>query len=136
MSIADHGDQLHSQAEIASLAGVSRATVTLWRRAPGFPPPERGGDSDLFRWADVLAWLDKRPVPGRLLHGDPDGTTYGARARKVLAGKPPTAEAAGVPLGGAASGVALCPQPASRASTETSRAVRIRWGMERLPPRN
>ncbi|MFD8799953.1 N-6 DNA methylase [Streptomyces atroolivaceus] len=98
MSIADHGDQLHSQAEIASLAGVSRATVTLWRRAPGFPPPERGGDSDLFRWADVLAWLDKRPVPGRLLHGDPDGTTYGARARKVLAGKPPTAAEAPQPV--------------------------------------
>lgn len=88
MSIADHTDQLHSQAEIAALAGVSRATITQWRRAPGFPPPERGGESDLFHQADVLAWLDERPVPGRLLQGDPAGTTFGARARAALAGKP------------------------------------------------
>ncbi|MFE4215798.1 N-6 DNA methylase [Streptomyces sp. NPDC056844] len=89
MSIADHQDQLHSQAEIASLAGVSRATVTLWRRAPGFPSPERGGDSELFRRADVLAWMDERPVPRQLLRGDPDGTTYGVRARRSLAGSLP-----------------------------------------------
>ncbi|MFJ8754521.1 N-6 DNA methylase [Streptomyces sp. NPDC102441] len=91
MSIADHQDQLHSQAEIASLAGVSRATVTLWRRAPGFPSPERGGDSELFRRADVLAWMDERLVPRQLLQGDPDGTTYGVRARRYLAERLPAA---------------------------------------------
>ncbi|MFD9781604.1 N-6 DNA methylase [[Kitasatospora] papulosa] len=90
MSTDDHTDQLHSQAEVAALAGVSRATVTQWRRAPGFPPPERGGEQDLFRRADVLAWLDERPVPGRLLQGDPDGTTFGARARAALAREPRT----------------------------------------------
>ncbi|WP_329239460.1 N-6 DNA methylase (plasmid) [Streptomyces sp. NBC_01460] len=90
MSIADHTDQLHSQAEIAALAGVSRATITQWRRAPGFPPPQRGGESDLFHRAGVLAWLDERPVPGRLLQGDSEGTTFGARARAALAGKPQT----------------------------------------------
>ncbi|MEV6312550.1 N-6 DNA methylase [Streptomyces sp. NPDC051840] len=84
MSIADHSDQLHSQAEIASLAGVSRATITQWRRAPGFPSPVRGGETELFRRSDFLAWLDRRPVPRRLLQGDPDGTTYGARARMSL----------------------------------------------------
>ncbi|WP_331730494.1 N-6 DNA methylase [Streptomyces sp. NBC_01174] len=90
MSIADHQDQLHSQAEIASLAGVSRATVTVWRRAPGFPSPERGGDSELFRRADVLAWMDERRVPRQLLRGDPDGTTYGVRARRALAERLPS----------------------------------------------
>ncbi|MEU4265547.1 N-6 DNA methylase [Streptomyces argenteolus] len=85
MSIADHTDQLHSQAEIATLAGVSRGTITEWRRVPGFPSPERGGDAELFRRADLLGWLDQRPVPRRLLRGDPDGTTYGTRARRALA---------------------------------------------------
>ncbi|MFE7752647.1 N-6 DNA methylase [Streptomyces sp. NPDC057428] len=91
MSIADHRDQLHSQAEIALLAGVSRATVTLWRHTPGFPSPERGGESELFRRTDLFTWMDKRVIPRHRLQGDPDGTTYGARARRSLAGEPPVA---------------------------------------------
>ncbi|MFE9826807.1 N-6 DNA methylase [Streptomyces sp. NPDC005791] len=94
MSTADHSDQLHSQAEIASLAGVSRATITQWRRAPGFPSSEGGGGSELFRRADVLAWLDARPIPRRLLQGDPEGTTFGARARRSrVRSTPPAADA-------------------------------------------
>ncbi|MGP3749861.1 N-6 DNA methylase [Streptomyces sp. IBSNAI001] len=89
MSIADHRDQLHSQAEIATLAGVSRASITQWRRIPGFPSPERGGDLELFRRSEILAWLDGRTIPRSRLHGDPAGTTYGARARRALVASAP-----------------------------------------------
>ncbi|MFP8905133.1 type I restriction-modification system subunit M/S [Streptomyces atacamensis] len=41
---------------------------------------------ELFHQADVLAWLDTRPIPGRLRRAsEPEGTTYGDRARRALA---------------------------------------------------
>jgi type I restriction enzyme M protein len=108
--IADHQDQLITQSQIGALAGVARATVTLWRREPGFPPPERGGGIELFRQSAVLAWLDDRPVPRRFLKGGPDGTTYGARVRKAV-GRATDAETAAVPVTHSDAAPSLRPGP-------------------------
>ncbi|GHH72985.1 type II restriction endonuclease subunit M [Streptosporangium violaceochromogenes] len=49
-------------AEISRLAGVTRATVSNWRRRhPDFPPPTAGSDaSPLYDLAAVHAWLRSR----------------------------------------------------------------------------
>lgn len=55
-------DILVSGAEIARLAGVTRAAVSNWRRRYGdFPQPAGGGtNSPLFDLAEVRAWLAKK----------------------------------------------------------------------------
>ncbi|MFG3642526.1 N-6 DNA methylase [Micromonospora sp. NPDC047762] len=73
-----------SQARLAQLAGVARAAVTQWRnRHADFPAPiDAGGD---LRLADVITWLDTRPVPAN--RREPDeaaGVTYGGRVRRQL----------------------------------------------------
>ena len=89
-------DPLLGRAQIATLAGVSRPTVTAWeRQETGFPSPQRSNGQDYFRRSEIMDWLDRRPVPsGRLVAGEPVGTTYGDRARKgEEAGKPSADEA-------------------------------------------
>ena len=78
---------LLSRPEIARLAGVKRPAVTNWeRRYPEYPAPV-GGDPELFRADEVLAWLSTRTVPANaLLPGEPVGTTYGDRFRAGLPG--------------------------------------------------
>jgi hypothetical protein len=66
--------------------------VTAWeRQETDFPSPQRSNGQDYFRRSEIMDWLDRRPVPsGRLVAGEPVGTTYGDRARKgEEAGKPP-----------------------------------------------
>ncbi|MDI3420122.1 N-6 DNA methylase [Streptomyces luteolus] len=49
-------------AEIARLAGVTRAAVSNWRRRYGDFPPAQGGSasSPLFAWPEVRDWLERR----------------------------------------------------------------------------
>jgi type I restriction enzyme M protein len=80
-------DRLITQAQIGSLAGVERPTVNYWRRTPGFPAPEQAGDTQLYRQAAVLTWLDGRSIPRRFLKAsESEGITYGDRARRALGG--------------------------------------------------
>ncbi|ASU81686.1 hypothetical protein CDO52_01745 [Nocardiopsis gilva YIM 90087] len=78
--------QLVTRAEIASLAGVRRPAVTNWqRRYPDFPRPDRSGDTEYFRLADVVAWLDSRSIPPKSrIAGESAGATYGDRVRHKL----------------------------------------------------
>ncbi|WP_328506796.1 N-6 DNA methylase [Streptomyces sp. NBC_00391] len=78
---------LLSRPEIARLAGVKRPAVTNWeRRYPEYPAPV-GGDPELFRADEVLAWLASRTIPANaLLPDEPVGTTYGDRFRAGLPG--------------------------------------------------
>ncbi|MFF6888952.1 N-6 DNA methylase [Streptomyces sp. NPDC012421] len=81
---------------MAALAGVSRPTVTGWERTEkDFPAPRRSNGQDFFRWSEVAHWLDRRLVPpGRLVDGEPAGTSYGDRARKRAAGTAPASDTA------------------------------------------
>ncbi|MFJ6405964.1 N-6 DNA methylase [Streptomyces hydrogenans] len=62
--------------------------MTGWERTEkDFPAPRRSNGQDFFRWSEVAQWLDLRAVPpGRLVDGEPAGTSYGDRARKRAAG--------------------------------------------------
>lgn len=55
-------DPLITGAEIARLAGVTRAAVSNWRRRYGdFPAPVGGGTSSpLFKLTEVRGWLDRQ----------------------------------------------------------------------------
>ncbi|MGX9920683.1 N-6 DNA methylase [Streptomyces sp. NPDC002248] len=93
-------DQLIGRAEFASLAGVSRSTVTDWegRDKNGFPSSRRSNGQDYFLRSEVLNWLDQRLVPAaRRADGEPAGTTYGQRARKRAGGAGFRAGATGHP---------------------------------------
>lgn len=82
---AQYDDRLVTRSQIASWAGVARPTVTFWGRSPSFPTPVRAGEAELFHQAAVLAWLDTRTVPRKSLQApEPEGTTYGHRARRAL----------------------------------------------------
>ncbi|MFC8898811.1 N-6 DNA methylase [Streptomyces cinereoruber] len=78
------GGGLLTRAQIAELAGVTRAAVTTWeRREPDFPVPRRTGGQDYFYASEVLRWFDGRRVPPRRRTPEEDGTTtYGDRARR------------------------------------------------------
>lgn len=76
-----------SQAQIAKLAGTTRAAVTQWRGRADFPAPV-DGDSKRFNLNEMIGWLNGRLIPadGRA----PDeaaGATYGDRVRRRL--RPP-----------------------------------------------
>ncbi|WP_405508080.1 N-6 DNA methylase [Streptomyces cyaneofuscatus] len=87
-------DPLLGRAQIATLAGVGRPTVTAWEKQAGFPSPRRSNGQDYFRHSEIMSWLDRRPVPSvRLLAGEPIGTTYGDRARRSEGGELPTRSA-------------------------------------------
>jgi type I restriction enzyme M protein len=79
--------KLVSRPDIARLARVKRPAVTNWeRRHPEYPAPV-GGDPELFRAEEVLAWLSTRTVPANaLLPDEPVGTTYGDRFRAGMPG--------------------------------------------------
>ncbi|WP_346533858.1 N-6 DNA methylase [Micromonospora sp. DPT] len=73
-----------SQARLAQLAEVARAAVTQWRtRHADFPAPVDAGGG--LRLADVIAWLDTRPIPANRRRSDEAaGVTYGDRIRRRL----------------------------------------------------
>jgi len=80
-------DVLINRADIARLAGVQRPAVTNWgRRYPDFPRPVTvNAGVELFRAADVAAWLSSRKIPrDARLAGEPEGITYGDRLRRNL----------------------------------------------------
>ena len=76
-----------TRTEITALAGVKRPAVTNWaRRNADFPKPVRSGELDYFLLPEVLDWLGRCVVPARLRTvGEPEGVTYGQRARSNLA---------------------------------------------------
>ncbi|GAA4957109.1 N-6 DNA methylase [Actinoplanes utahensis] len=50
-----------SAAEVARLAGVTRAAVSNWRRRhPDFPEPVGGGRNALFALSEITDWLDRQ----------------------------------------------------------------------------
>nr|GID84745.1 SAM-dependent methyltransferase [Actinoplanes derwentensis] len=50
-----------SAAEVARLAGVTRAAVSNWRRRhPDFPEPVGGGRNALFALSEITGWLDRQ----------------------------------------------------------------------------
>ncbi|MFD5159462.1 N-6 DNA methylase [Streptomyces hawaiiensis] len=92
--MSDIDDVLVSRADIARLAGVRRPAVTNWeRRHQDFPDPavvDRAdglGEIEVFRAAEILAWLERRTVPANARRPEePAGTTYGDRFRAGLGG--------------------------------------------------
>jgi predicted DNA-binding transcriptional regulator AlpA/predicted RNA methylase len=53
--------RLISAAEVARLAGVTRAAVSNWRRRhPDFPEPVGGGRNALFALSQITGWLDRQ----------------------------------------------------------------------------
>jgi predicted DNA-binding transcriptional regulator AlpA/predicted RNA methylase len=53
--------RLISAAEVARLAGVTRAAVSNWRRRhPDFPEPVGGGRNALFALSEITGWLDRQ----------------------------------------------------------------------------
>jgi predicted RNA methylase/predicted DNA-binding transcriptional regulator AlpA len=53
--------KLISAAEVARLAGVTRAAVSNWRRRHAdFPEPAGGGRNSLFALSEVTEWLDRQ----------------------------------------------------------------------------
>ncbi|BBH71847.1 SAM-dependent methyltransferase [Actinoplanes sp. OR16] len=62
MSVEISGsNRLISSAEVARLAGVTRAAVSNWRRRhPDFPEPVEGGRNALFALSDITDWLDRQ----------------------------------------------------------------------------
>lgn len=78
----DRGDQLISLAQVASLAGVTRAAVSNWRRRHDFPAPAMtAGRTVWVVREEAQHWLaTQRPNTART------GTeSTGTRARKTLA---------------------------------------------------
>ncbi len=77
-----------TRAEIARLAGVSRAAVTQWgKRNRGFPRP---GDDGRFALAEVLEWLERQRVRAADREtGDQIDESYANRVRRNLAAAAP-----------------------------------------------
>lgn len=75
-------DRLVSAADIARLAGVTRAAVSNWRRRhPDFPAPVGGERNALFALPEVREWLDRQrkrdEVSGEVLLWQALRETYG-----------------------------------------------------------
>ncbi|BAL91247.1 putative restriction-modification system adenine methylase [Actinoplanes missouriensis 431] len=62
MTVENSGSsRLISSAEVARLAGVTRAAVSNWRRRhPDFPEPVEGGRNALFALTEITDWLDRQ----------------------------------------------------------------------------
>ncbi len=75
------GNRLVSRKEVAALAGITRATLSMWkRRHPDFPRPQSSEEGEFFVLAEVLEWLRTRPIPeGQLLPTERKGCTYADR---------------------------------------------------------
>lgn len=76
-------DDLISMPGIAHRLGLRRPAVSNWRRRhEEFPRPVGGQDPELFRVAEVVAWLDGRKISRKDLQaGEEHGLTYGDRFR-------------------------------------------------------
>ncbi|MFE3545390.1 N-6 DNA methylase [Nocardia sp. NPDC059177] len=74
-------NRLVSRQEIADLAGVSRALLSVWKkRHPSFPLPRSSAEGEFFVFAEMLEWLTTRPIPaGQLLPTEVKGCTYADR---------------------------------------------------------
>ncbi|MGW4895976.1 N-6 DNA methylase [Kitasatospora sp. NPDC004240] len=86
MSEWSWGGRLVSRAEIADMAGVRPSAVTNWQhRHAGFPQELQVDRRGVFRLADIVRWLDTRPVPSPARGAaEPAGITYGDRVRASL----------------------------------------------------
>lgn len=75
-----------SMTDLARLADVSIAAVSNWRRRHSdFPSPRCVSGQELFRIADVVAWLDHRKIAKNdLKDGEQSGVTYGVRFLRNL----------------------------------------------------
>ncbi|MGW6940827.1 N-6 DNA methylase [Streptomyces xanthophaeus] len=122
---SDYGDDPQiTRRRIAELTAVTRPTVTIWeRRSADFPTPRKAGGTAYFLQSDILQWLDNRPVPLRLrLPGEGAEATYGARARRTLAGVPEQ-PGESAPPAAALSTIRLSHPPADEGSDQSDRAV-------------
>ncbi|MFF9339355.1 N-6 DNA methylase [Streptomyces sp. NPDC014773] len=119
MSDKDSDKGLVSRAEIAKLAGVGPSAVTNWQnRHPDFPQELQVGHKRLFRLADIVRWLDDRPVPkSAQREEEPAGVTYGDRAR-ALSGR-----SEGVPVAGRAAGFAVSSPSAEQRRSRSRRVL-------------
>ncbi|MFE0025946.1 N-6 DNA methylase [Amycolatopsis sp. NPDC059021] len=86
MSVENRAERLVSRNEIAQLAGVQRPAVSNWeRRHADFPRPHPSSGTDYFRLAQLLTWLESRPIrASELTSGEVTGTTYADRVRRNL----------------------------------------------------
>jgi hypothetical protein len=58
-STSDHRDQLLTAKQLAEALHVGPRTPELWRQRGDGPPYYRpGGKKVLYRWSDVLKWLE------------------------------------------------------------------------------
>jgi len=65
--------------ELAQLLGVTRRTLTTWRKQPGAPQPEPNGQHDVAAWR---AFVRSRGLTGG---GEPVHNQEALKARKLLA---------------------------------------------------
>src|SRR3954447_7075715 len=96
--MAPQSEQL-TAAEISRLAGVTRATVSNWRRRhPDFPQPSGGTEaSPSYDRRQVEAWLDARGrLPARSARDDLGAHLRGRAPREVEAVALFTAHVAGL----------------------------------------
>ena len=86
-------DQWVTMTQIATRAGVTLSTVSNWRRRhDDFPAVEHRDDRDVFPYAEVREWLDRRTIARPDLRpGEEHGATYGDRLRSP--GGPPAQDA-------------------------------------------
>lgn len=71
-------------AEIGLAVGLNLQAVTNWaRRYANFPAPHLDGKQKVYMVADVLRWLDQRPIDDRYRTGEEAAdVTYGQRFRR------------------------------------------------------
>ncbi|GIH67577.1 hypothetical protein Msi02_83940 [Microbispora siamensis] len=79
-------DRFVSRAELATLAGVRRPTITTWaKRHRDFPQPISFDKQEYFSLAEALKWLNGRMIAEKDRRaGEPPGFTYGARVQHAI----------------------------------------------------
>jgi predicted DNA-binding transcriptional regulator AlpA len=55
---------LLTEQQLGDELGKSRSTLARWRREGSGPPYIRVGKSPRYKWADVLAWLERQRGQG------------------------------------------------------------------------
>ncbi|MFD6161288.1 N-6 DNA methylase [Nocardia sp. NPDC060256] len=75
-----------SRREIAELAGINKALLSVWKkRHAGFPRPRTTAEGDFFALAEMIKWLKARRIPDdRLLPTERSGCTYADRITRRL----------------------------------------------------
>ena len=78
-------DQWVTMTQIAIRAGVTPSTVSNWRRRHAdFPAGAHRDDREVFPYAEVQEWLDRRTIARPDLRpGEEHGATYGDRLRSL-----------------------------------------------------